>query len=132
MYLTGSCNLKCRHCWINPHFEKNAGKCLPWNELKKIIQDAKEIGLSSVKLTGGEPFLHPEILGVIKGLKEMKLGVTIETNGTLIDEEAPELRGTLEIDIIECRDTLDCNLRQILYTDKSSKDGKNGIRIFSS
>lgn len=91
MYLTGSCNLKCRHCWINPQFEKNAGKYLPWNKLKKIIQEAKEIGLSSVKLTGGEPFLHPEILGVIKGLKEMKLGVTIETNGTLIDEESAEV-----------------------------------------
>ncbi len=88
MYISGECNLKCRHCWIDPAFAKKAQKYLSWGVLKKIFEEAKEIGLASVKLTGGEPFLHPEILDVIKGIKEMNLGVTVETNGTMIDERA--------------------------------------------
>lgn len=88
MYLSGECNLRCRHCWIDPVFANKAQKYLSWRALKKIFEEAKEIGLVSVKLTGGEPFLHPEILEVIKGIKGLNLGVTIETNGTMIDEQA--------------------------------------------
>lgn len=47
-------------------------------------------------------------------------------------ESSKKEKFSTEIDIIECRDTLDCNLRQILYTDKSSKDGKNDFRVFTS
>ncbi|MBN1150373.1 radical SAM protein [candidate division WOR-3 bacterium] len=87
MYLMGSCNLKCRHCWIDPDFVDVPQKYLTWTEIKRIYQEAKIIGLSSVKLTGGEPFLHPEILQIITGIKELGLGLTIETNGTLLDDE---------------------------------------------
>ena len=93
LYLTGSCNLKCRHCWIAPSFGTTAGKRLPWCELKKIIEQAMPLGLRSIKLTGGEPFLHPEINRILYALREMKLSIRMETNGTLIgEEEARALR----------------------------------------
>ena len=93
LYLTGSCNLKCRHCWIAPSFGTTAGKHLPWCELKKIIEQAMPLGLRSIKLTGGEPFLHPEINRILYALREMKLSIRMETNGTLIgEEEARALR----------------------------------------
>jgi SynChlorMet cassette radical SAM/SPASM protein ScmF len=93
LYLTGSCNLKCRHCWIAPSYGTTAGKHLPWAELKKIIEQAVPLGMSRIKLTGGEPFLHPEINRILYALREMKLAIRVETNGTLIGaEEARALR----------------------------------------
>lgn len=58
LYLTDYCNLKCRHCWIEPKsFNKNNLKgYINYEELKKCIKEAKEIGLKSVKLTGGRAF----------------------------------------------------------------------------
>ncbi len=95
LYLTGSCNLNCRHCWIDPYFEGSPREVLPWSELRKIIVEAKELGLQSVKLTGGEPFLHPQAVEVMYGLQELELGVTVETNGTLIGErQAKALKDT--------------------------------------
>jgi len=40
------------------------------------------LGLQSVKLTGGEPLLHPDFLNMVDLVKEMNLGLTIETNAT--------------------------------------------------
>lgn len=93
-YVTGSCNLRCRHCWIDPVTESQRSKLhLPWRELKPIFEEAKELGLRSVKLTGGEPFLHPDILEILADLPAMGLSVVVETNGTLIGErEAKALK----------------------------------------
>ncbi len=84
-YVTGSCNLRCRHCWIDPVTESQRSTLhLPWRELKPIFEEARALGLSSVKLTGGEPFLHPDILEILCDLPALGLGVRMETNGTLI------------------------------------------------
>ncbi|MGV8038669.1 MAG: radical SAM protein [Thermoanaerobaculaceae bacterium] len=93
-YVTGSCNLRCRHCWIDPVTESQRSTLhLPWRELKPIFEEAKALGLRSVKLTGGEPFLHPDILQILADLPAMGLGVRMETNGTLIGErEAKALK----------------------------------------
>jgi SynChlorMet cassette radical SAM/SPASM protein ScmF len=89
LYITGSCNLNCRHCWIDPVFEKDGispDKYLPWADIKKIAEDARELGLGLIKITGGEPFLHPEMCDILYRLKEMGLSLSMETNGTLIGE----------------------------------------------
>jgi len=84
LYITGSCNLNCRHCWIDPVFSGKIEKYLPWTDLKGIIEQAQEIGLSTVKITGGEPFLHPQMVEILYALREMDLRLYMETNGTLI------------------------------------------------
>jgi SynChlorMet cassette radical SAM/SPASM protein ScmF len=87
LYLTGSCNLNCRHCWIDPAFETGPGKYLPWSDLKGILEQARDLGLRHVKVTGGEPFLHPEICEILPAMKAMDLDLGMETNGTLIKEK---------------------------------------------
>ncbi len=87
LYLTGSCNLACRHCWIDPRFSKSAGTDdMSLEMIEDIVRQAQELGLRSVKLTGGEPMLHPQLLPLIRFLHESKLEIVIETNGTLIDD----------------------------------------------
>jgi SynChlorMet cassette radical SAM/SPASM protein ScmF len=89
MYIAGSCNLACRHCWIEPDFQadnKN-GKFLKLEYLKKAIKEAKPLGLQTVKLTGGEPMLHPQFREIVKHIESQKIGMIMETNGTLIDDE---------------------------------------------
>jgi SynChlorMet cassette radical SAM/SPASM protein ScmF len=52
-----------------------------------IVGQAKPLGLKGVKLTGGEPLLHPDISPILKYLRSEELGVTIETNGVLCSPE---------------------------------------------
>ncbi|MFH1386591.1 MAG: SynChlorMet cassette radical SAM/SPASM protein ScmF [bacterium] len=88
-YLTEGCNLACRHCWITPKFQAG-GEHYPTLSLglfRSIIEQAKPLGLSKVKLTGGEPLLHPEIRELLDHIKEQDLALTVETNGVLITAE---------------------------------------------
>jgi len=82
-YLTEGCNLKCRHCWIAPKFqtEDSVWPSLDFELFKDIIKQGKELGLSAVKLTGGEPLIHPDIEKILDHIREQDLRLTIETNG---------------------------------------------------
>jgi SynChlorMet cassette radical SAM/SPASM protein ScmF len=88
-YLTAGCNLACRHCWISPAFqgEGRPSPELPVNLFHSIIEQARQMGLSAVKLTGGEPLLHSRIFDLIRGIRQENLVLTLETNGVLCTPE---------------------------------------------
>ena len=88
-YLTQGCNLACRHCWIAPKFQsgENVYPSLPFETFQDIVRQAKPLGLSGVKLTGGEPLLHPDIVSILRFAQAERLGCTIETNGVLCTKE---------------------------------------------
>ncbi len=91
-YLTEGCNLKCRHCWIAPKYQ-SADNPLPSLNLdlfRSIIEQAKPLGLSGVKLTGGEPLLHPRISELLEVIRSEELRLTVETNGVLCTPELAE------------------------------------------
>ncbi|BAI60956.1 conserved hypothetical protein [Methanocella paludicola SANAE] len=82
-YLTEGCNLHCRHCWIAPKYQdsKHTYPSLPFNLFQSIIKQARPLGLAAVKLTGGEPLMHPDINNILELIKQENLGLGIETNG---------------------------------------------------
>jgi len=88
-YLTEGCNLRCRHCWIAPKYQTKANQypALDLNLFKSIIEQAKPLGLKGVKLTGGEPLLHPDIDKILGVVRSEKLSLNVETNGVLCTPE---------------------------------------------
>ena len=98
-YLTEGCNLKCRHCWIAPKYQ-SPDKSFPSLDpdlFRSIIEQAKPLGLSGVKLTGGEPLLHPDIHEILDTVRSEGLRLTVETNGILCTPElAEEMKTTSE------------------------------------
>jgi len=89
LYLSDGCNLRCRHCWITPTFvngEPSPGTYLPLELLKLAVAEAKPLGLLATKLTGGEPTLHPQFVEIADYLTAEGISLTMETNGTLIDD----------------------------------------------
>jgi SynChlorMet cassette radical SAM/SPASM protein ScmF len=89
MYISGGCNLACRHCWITPSFEANGGtgECLDYGLYELAIQQALPLGLHGIKYTGGEPLLHPEFVRMVDFATELRLRTWMETNGTLMTPE---------------------------------------------
>ena len=88
-YLTEGCNLACRHCWLSPIFDTQ-GKhhMLSFDIFRTAVEEAIPLGLNTVKLTGGEPLLNPEIVTFLHYLRNQNLRLVIETNGVLC---APEI-----------------------------------------
>lgn len=88
-YLTEGCNCACRHCWLAPKFDPDATRypTLPVAQFEQVVAEAKPLGLQSVKLTGGEPLMHPGIDELLAIVEREELGLVIETNGLLLDRE---------------------------------------------
>jgi len=86
VYLTEGCNLACQHCWLSPTFQPHGGTGghLDYDLFALAIEQGLPLGLNRVKLTGGEPLLHPDFIRMVDLLKEKGLGLNIETNGTLL------------------------------------------------
>lgn len=84
------CNLQCKMCYVRkPMSEvRKAGGLKSAEWWLKLAAEAREHGLLYPLLTGGEPFLHPQIFEILSGMSKMGLQVSINSNGTLIDEEA--------------------------------------------
>jgi len=95
-YLTDGCNLRCRHCWVLP--EKNAPRkadaFLDLELFQNIIDQGRPLGLHTVKLTGGEPFLHPQIHCLLELIKAADLRLVVETNGVLVTAELAKAMAT--------------------------------------
>lgn len=90
VYVAGSCNLACKHCWITPRFQRSGvegGPFIKLEYIEKAITEGKVLGLRSIKLTGGEPTLHPQFRQLVTLIDDAKIDIMIETNGTLIDGE---------------------------------------------
>ncbi|TFG61294.1 MAG: SynChlorMet cassette radical SAM/SPASM protein ScmF [Deltaproteobacteria bacterium] len=88
-YLTEGCNLACRHCWLAPKLDTAGDRypTLPVERFETAIREGKPLGLNGVKLTGGEPLLHPHITRLLEIVRQEDLGLTIETNGLLCTPE---------------------------------------------
>jgi len=88
-YLTEGCNLRCRHCWIAPKYQTESQTCrtLDPELFRKILNQARSLGISGVKLTGGEPLLHPGIREILEIVRHEALQLTVETNGVLCTPE---------------------------------------------
>jgi len=93
--VTGTwCNLQCVHC-INASGPKN-----PWlNSLdsatvKRSIKEAEGLGVKEIYFTGGEPFLHKDILELLAFSLQVA-PTTILTNGTMIDAKMADALATL-------------------------------------
>lgn len=78
--ITYKCNGDCMHCWSAKGKEE-----VTIENAKKFIAQIKELNIPRVILSGGEPFLHPYLLDIVKMLKKTNSNISIYTNGSLLD-----------------------------------------------
>lgn len=87
--LTPVCNMDCKMCYVrlSRQDQEALGPLANAAQWLELAQEAKNAGMLYLLLTGGEPFLHPQFREILENLHKMGLLITINTNGTLIDEE---------------------------------------------
>lgn len=86
--LTPRCNLSCEMCYIRMSAAEEAaiGQELTADEWLSLGKQAVDAGMVYLLLTGGEPLLRPDFSEIYSGLAEMGILLTLNTNGTLVDE----------------------------------------------
>ena len=70
--LTDRCNMRCRYCMPREHFDEHKflakKEILSYEELALIVESLVPLGLTKVRLTGGEPLLRRDVCSFIKML----------------------------------------------------------------
>lgn len=85
-HLLTRCNLKCRHCYINP--DQHGRTTLSFETIRRWLEAFKARSPeTNLVLLGGEPTLHKDLSRVIRLARKMKFGsVTVDTNGYLFHD----------------------------------------------
>jgi MoaA/NifB/PqqE/SkfB family radical SAM enzyme len=90
--ITYRCNNNCLHCWLRvPLHGSEKQKELNTDEIKRIIDEAKNSGCKEWAISGGEPMLRPDFPEIFDYITKNSLSYSINTNGTLITPEIAEL-----------------------------------------
>lgn len=87
--LTAHCNKRCEHCFA--HLDDYAPE-KSYDYWKGLILTAEKMKVSSVTLTGGEPFVYHDIIPLLECLPEFNVPFKIETNGLLLEKFASTLQ----------------------------------------
>ena len=86
--LTPVCNMDCKMCYVrmSRSAQETIAPLKGAAEWLALAQAAKDAGMLYLLITGGEPFLHPQFREILEGLHKMGFLITINSNGTMIDE----------------------------------------------
>jgi GTP 3',8-cyclase len=88
--ITDRCNERCTYCM--PHELQEwlpREGILTYEETLRLIRIAAELGVSKVRITGGEPLTRREVLNLIRELPKLRgvRDIGVSTNGTLLARE---------------------------------------------
>ena len=90
--LTSRCNERCIHCYI-PNAKKNAGGDMPIEKVFSIIDEFADMGGLHVTLSGGEVFLHKDVIPIMQYCRKKDMQISILSNLiALKDEQIPYIK----------------------------------------
>ena len=101
--LTQRCNLKCVYCHREGQIPGSTLPEMTAEEVLRIVRMAVSLGMTRIKLTGGEPLLRSDILDIVKGLATIPglSDLAMTTNGTHLSVLAQPLKeaGLMRVNI---------------------------------
>lgn len=90
--LSSRCNERCVHCYI-PNAKKDHGFDMPLPKVKSLIDEFAELGGINITLSGGEVFMHKDLLEIIQYCRMKDLQISLLSNLiALKPEQIPALR----------------------------------------
>lgn len=109
--VTDKCNLRCRYCMPRDIEHVDMKYILSFEEIGEIARCMAGLGISRIRLTGGEPLIRRGICDLVAMLKNTDgiRQVTMTTNGVLLEKNLPGLISAGIDGINVSIDTLDGN-----------------------
>ena len=90
--VTNRCSLRCLYCSPAGQARCYASLLSP-AEIEQVVRVAKQLGVTHVRLTGGEPLERPDILEIVKRIKGVGIpGGSLTTNAVRLADLAGPLR----------------------------------------
>ncbi|MBF0235316.1 MAG: GTP 3',8-cyclase MoaA [Desulfamplus sp.] len=92
--ITDRCNLACQYCVPKETLPALSHESIArYEEIHKIVVCASQLGISKLRITGGEPLLRKGVFSFLKGLSQIEgiNDISITTNGVLLESHIDEI-----------------------------------------
>ncbi len=91
--VTSRCNLRCFYCLPRTHAVARPDQ-LDLDELATAVASGVRLGITKIRLTGGEPLVRPGIVDLVRRLRALPgiHDLALSTNGTLLADHAAALK----------------------------------------
>ena len=90
--VTDICNARCEHCSFYNAMDKPGEKVLTTEQMKQVIKECQDFGVSVIHFVGGEPLIRKDLAELIEFVDKDKSVVSIFTNGWFLKDKAKELK----------------------------------------
>jgi GTP 3',8-cyclase len=93
--VTDRCNFRCMYCMPVEGLQWLPRKdLLSYEEITEVVRQLAPLGLRRLRLTGGEPTIRPDLVELVKMLKDIPgiEDIALSTNGVKLPELAAPLR----------------------------------------
>ena len=91
--LTDKCNLRCVYCMAEEMVFMPNDALMTTPELLRLINLFARLGVDKIRLTGGEPSIHPDLIPIVRGIRQAGITrVSMTTNGLRLAELAQPLK----------------------------------------
>jgi GTP 3',8-cyclase len=94
--ITDRCNLRCQYCSPRYQIPKLSHEdILSYEEILRLVRIGVELGISKVRITGGEPLVRKGVCEFIQALHQVDgiQDVSLTTNGVLLKDQVDALMG---------------------------------------
>jgi len=92
--VTDRCNLRCRYCMPEEDYVwLPKASILTFEEIARLARVFVSLGVTKLRLTGGEPLLRHDLPTLVSLLSALEVGdLAMTTNGLLLEKQAEALR----------------------------------------
>ncbi len=85
--LTERCNLRCTYCMPADGIQLSPKEhIMTYEEIYTIAKEFVHLGVSKIRLTGGEPLVRKDAALIIEKLASLPVELTLTTNGIIVDK----------------------------------------------
>ena len=86
-HATSSCDKACRYCYLSAKRGAVESDALTYEEIVPILNDAAQMGIYLLILSGGEPFIRKDLIDIIEYASKLGMRIHITTKFYLNDEQ---------------------------------------------
>lgn len=90
--VTDRCDLACKYCRNDGAFDSSKKAVMSFEEIVLAVKCLNELGISHIRLTGGEPLLRNDLHKLVGSLVPLADSISMTTNGTRLADDAMLLR----------------------------------------
>ena len=92
--VTDRCNLRCCYCMPEGVQDVGMKNILTFEEIWEIVRTGVSLGITHIRITGGEPLMRKGCVDLIRGIREIPgvETITITTNGVLLENYGKQLK----------------------------------------